>query len=114
MTRAAAAAPHMRGRVLIASGANDQLVPARAAAAVWERLPSGARRAYYAHGYHLLARDLDRAQVIGDVVSWMTAPESLLPSGAGAAAAAWLAGRPWQTHVPLLLPANLDDLAGGD
>ncbi len=113
MTRAAAAAPHMSGRILIAYGANDQLVPPRAMASVWERLPAGARRAFYDHGYHLLMRDVDRERVIGDVVSWMTDADARLPSGAGVAAAAWMAAGSWQTHVPLLLPANLDDLAGG-
>ena len=113
MTRAAACAPRMRGRVLIGYGAHDELVPPAAMAASWARLPPGARRAYYAHGYHLLLRDRDRARVVGDVVAWMTAPGRALPSGADVAASAWVAGAPWAATVSALLPANLDDLAGG-
>ena len=112
MTRAAACAPRMRGRVLIGYGAHDELVPAAAMAASWARLPPGARRAYYAHGYHLLLRDRDRAEVVGDVVTWMTEPGQALPSGAGVAAASWVAGASWEEALPALLPANLDDLAG--
>ncbi len=113
MTRAAACAPHMRGRVLIGYGAHDDLVPPAAMAASWAALPAGARRAYYAHGYHLLLRDHDRAQVIDDMVAWMSSAGRALPSGADVAAAAWVAGAPWDAAVPALLPANLDDLADG-
>ncbi len=113
MTRAAAAAASVRDPVLVAYGAHDELVPPAAMAASWQRMPSSARRAFYAHGYHLLMRDRDRASVIGDVVSWMFAPERALPSGADVAAAAWQAGDGWNVTLPLLLPANLDDLAGG-
>ena len=114
MTRAAIAAAHVHGRVLVAYGAHDQLVPPQATAASWERLPAGVRRGYYARGYHLLMRDRDRDQVIGDVASWILTPDRALPSGSEVAASAWFAGRPWQTQVPLLLPAGLDDLAGDD
>ena len=113
MTRAAAGAPGVRGRVLIAYGAHDDLVPAGAMAATWARLPPDVRRAYYPRGYHLLMRDHNREAVIHDVVSWIAHPDRALPSGADVAAAAWSAGASWQTTVPLFLPAGLDDLAGG-
>ena len=113
MTRAAAAAPDVRGSMLVAYGARDQLVPPGAMAASWSLLPSGVRRAYYPHGYHLLMRDRGRQAVIADVAGWIAAPGRPLPSGADLAAAAWTAGGSWEATVPLLLPARLDGLADG-
>lgn len=113
MTRAAAAGRHMRGPVLVAYGAHDQLVPQAAMAASWRLLPDSARRAFYPMGYHLLMRDKGREAVIGDVAGWIRDPGRPLPSGADVAASAWEAGGSWETRVPLLLPAGLDGLAGG-
>ncbi len=113
MTRAAASASGVRGRVLIAYGAHDELVPPASMAASWARLPPGVRRAYYPRGYHLLMRDRGRDAVIADIVSWMRDPGQLLPSGADVAASAWGAGASWETSVPPFLPAGLDGLAGG-
>ena len=113
MTQAAASAAALRGPVLIAYGAHDELVPAGAMAATWRRLPSGVRRAYYPRGYHLLLRDRDRSAVLRDIVSWMRDPGVALPSGADVAASAWTAGAGWETKVPVFLPAGLDGLVGG-
>jgi alpha-beta hydrolase superfamily lysophospholipase len=89
MDSAQAAAPSVHGRVLVAYGGHDMLVPASAMGVAWSRLPPGVRRAMYPNGYHLLMRDRDRQAVIGDVIAWMRAPGALLPSGADVAAAAW-------------------------
>jgi alpha-beta hydrolase superfamily lysophospholipase len=35
----------------------------------------------YPEGYHMLLRDLQRAVVWKDMVSWMLAPDATLPSG---------------------------------
>jgi acylglycerol lipase len=113
MTRAATAAPHVYGPVLIAYGAHDQLVPQAAMAATWALLPGWVRRAFYPGGYHLLMRDRDRQSVIEDVAAWIGSRDQLLPSGADVAAAAWTAGGFWEDRVSPLLPANLDGLAGG-
>jgi acylglycerol lipase len=100
MTAAQAAVPLLRGQVLVLSGRRDQLVPPRATAAAWARLPDGVRRAFYPHGYHLLMRDTDRALVIGDVLAWLETPDAWLPSGADAAAAAWGADHAWEASEP--------------
>lgn len=113
MTRAAAVAPQVRGHVLIAYGAHDQLVPPAAMAANWLRLHDEVRRAYYPRGYHLLMRDRDRRAVIVDVASWILEPDRALPSGADVAAAGWMAGSFWDARVSPLLPGNLDSLVGG-
>lgn len=113
MSRAAAAAGQARGPVLIASGAHDQLVPARATRAVWLALPTDARRAYYANGYHLMVRDRDRFAVEQDIASWIAHPGWPLPSGADVQAAAWVAQGAPDPEPSALLPAALDDLGAG-
>jgi len=121
MTAAQDAAAHVHGRMLLAYGGRDALVPPRATAASWRRLPAeggdagpdAIRRSFYPHGYHLLMRDTERRLVIDDVVSWILDPAAPLPSGGDVAAAAWTAGDGWDADVPLLLPGNLDALAGG-
>ena len=41
-----------------------------AGCASWATLPPGTRRAFYPNGYHLLMSDMDRQQVIDDVIAW--------------------------------------------
>ena len=94
MDAALAAAPHFHAPALFMYGGHDQLIPDRATAATWRALPRGEREAYYPAGYHLLLRDLDRATPIEDVIAWILRPNAKLPSGAGRAAAAWLAKQP--------------------
>ena len=89
MDSAQAAAPHVTGPTFLAYGEHDELVPPAALAVAWAHLPAATRRALYPNGYHLLMRDQDRQDVIGDVISWIQAPDALLPSGADFAAAAW-------------------------
>jgi acylglycerol lipase len=89
MDSAQAAAPAVHGRVLVAYGARDMLVPESAMGVAWAKLPADVRRAVYPNGYHLLLRDKNRQAVIGDVIAWMNAPGAMLPSGADVAASAW-------------------------
>ncbi len=94
MDAAQAAAPDFRAPGLFLYGGQDRLVPPEATLALWRKLPEGARRALYPHGYHLLLRDLDRAIPIADVIAWMRDPATLLPSEAGITAASWQAAQP--------------------
>ena len=94
MDAAQAAAPDFRAPGLFLYGGQDRLVPPEATLALWRKLPEGARRALYPHGYHLLLRDLDRAIPITDVIAWIQDPATLLPSAAGITAASWQAARP--------------------
>lgn len=105
MTSAQAAMPRLHGSVLIASGQRDHIVPAHAAAAAWAKLLPAVRRAFYPNGYHLLLRDKDRALVQADILSWLHHPNAWLPSGADAAAAAWVASAPYHARVSELAPA---------
>ncbi len=63
-------------------GANDEVIPKIAAFRAASRLKSTDRTAYYAHGWHLLTRDRQRAVTIGDMQSFILDPTAPLPSGA--------------------------------
>jgi alpha-beta hydrolase superfamily lysophospholipase len=63
-------------------GAHDQIIPREAALAAARRLSPGARSAYYARGYHMLIRDVDRELVYQDMLSFIRDPEAPFPSGA--------------------------------
>jgi pimeloyl-ACP methyl ester carboxylesterase len=91
MDAAAAAAPRFTAPSLFLYGGKDELIPPDAMARVWRALPPGPVRAFYPGGYHLLLRDLEREAPIGDIIGWLRDPAASLPSGADAAAAAWLA-----------------------
>ncbi len=117
MDDALAAARRFHAPGLFLYGGKDDLVPAAATAATWRALdaerggpergddPAGAgaaeaggpRIAYYAAGHHLLMRDHDRRAAIRDVIAWLGDPAAPLPSGAEAAARAWLARQPRDT-----------------
>lgn len=90
-----AASTTFHAPALFLYGGKDDLVPAEATAATWHRLPNGGERdgsrlAFYPKAHHLLLRDLDRSVEIGDIIAWMHDPTRPLPSGADAAARAWL------------------------
>lgn len=81
MDAAQASAPALHGAVLVLYGHRDQLVPRRPTCAMLRALPNGHRVALYEEGYHMLFRDLDRAQVIADIAAWTRDPAAPLPSG---------------------------------
>jgi alpha-beta hydrolase superfamily lysophospholipase len=94
MDAAASAAPRFTAPSLFLYGGKDELIPQHAMIRVWRTLPPGPVRAFYPGGYHLLLRDLERAGPIGDIIDWLADPSAPLPSGAEAAASAWLARQP--------------------
>ena len=63
-------------------GAHDEVIPKKAALDAVERLPPGARTAYYAKGWHLLNRDLQRDTALLDISAFVRDPAAPLPSGA--------------------------------
>lgn len=93
MDTALASVGRMRGPTLFLYGGKDDLIPKRAAAAAWERLPMGTQTAFYPGAYHLMLRDLDRAAPIDDVIAWIDDPSTPLPSGAVERGKVWLAQR---------------------
>jgi acylglycerol lipase len=61
-------------------GANDEIIPKAPSFQAAARLGAGSRTAYYARGYHLLTRDLQRTVVIGDIGAFILDPAAPLPS----------------------------------
>jgi len=86
MDAALAAAARFDAPALFLYGEQDDLVPARAIAAMAARLPglaSGHQRGViYPDGYHLLFRDSIRARVAADILAWLADPRAVLPSEA--------------------------------
>ena len=112
MDGAQGAAARLPARTLILDGRRDQVIPPEATAAAWAKLPHPVRRGLYMSGYHLLLRDQDRALVQADILAWLDAPDSWLPSGADINAAAWTADHAWTAGASGLLPAATLDGAG--
>lgn len=93
MDRAAAAAPRLKGPLLVLYGHHDAIIPKRAMRHFVGALADPrARFAYYRRGYHMLLRDLEAPLVIADVSRWMRSPAAALPSGADRGALASLFG----------------------
>jgi hypothetical protein len=94
------------------NGRRDQVVPLPAAEAAWSKMPGTVRRGFYLNGYHMLLRDLDRALVETDILSWLSDPHRWLPSGADINAAAWQSDHGWAASSPGGLPATALDGVG--
>lgn len=93
MDAAVAAAPAFRQPALLLYGGRDRLVPPRATRALLARLPDPARQraGFYPEGWHMLLRDTRGETVARDIAAWAKDRQAPLPSGAEAAARAWLA-----------------------
>jgi alpha-beta hydrolase superfamily lysophospholipase len=63
-------------------GANDQIIPRKAALKAAKGLTREDRSAYYTRGYHLLTRDRQGRVVMDDVLAFLRDPKAPLPSGA--------------------------------
>ena len=87
MDAAAERVPQVPPPVLIQYGQRDDIIPAAAACALFERMRAspnpGHRLALYPEGYHYLTRDLQRARTIEDIEAWLAAPGTAPVSGAG-------------------------------
>jgi alpha-beta hydrolase superfamily lysophospholipase len=93
MDHAASVAPRLHVPILALYGDKDEVVPAPPVYKVFRELPTRPRPpviAFYAHGYHMLLRDLAARQVILDIAAWIKQPDKPLPSGADRAALARL------------------------
>jgi len=112
MTAAQDSAAHLPLNTIVLNGRRDQVVPTAATEAAWSKMPKTVRRAFYLNGYHLLLRDLDRALVEADILSWLSDPRRWLPSGADINAGAWQSDHGWAANAPGGLPATAIDGAG--
>ena len=82
MSQAARKVGQDRVDTLYLYGANDQIIPKRAAFRAAAKLGTSDQTAYYAKGYHLLTRDRQGEVVIGDVLAFIREPHARVPSGA--------------------------------
>lgn len=77
---------------LLLRGKNDQVIPEEAAKSATLKMNPHVRTAWYAKGYHMLMNDLQAETVWRDILAFIRAPESPLPSRAPPLP--WLANRP--------------------
>ncbi len=78
------AAKRLKPPALVLYGAGDAVIPPYAVKRLLDRMPdSRTRFAYYATGFHMLLRDLNRHRVLGDIAAWLGDRTGPLPSGAG-------------------------------
>ena len=93
MDAAVAAAPRFDAPALLLYGGRDRLVPPRPTREVLARLPQSGRQriGFYPAGWHMLLRDTQGQTVAEDIAAWAKDRHAPLPSGADAAARAWLA-----------------------
>ncbi len=86
MDAALASAPRLRAPLLLMYGAADEIIPKLPIRRFVGALPddAGDRRtlAWYAHGYHMLLRDIESPLVAADVANWVLSPGAPLLSGA--------------------------------
>ncbi len=82
MSRASDAVGRDRLPTLYIYGANDHIIPRKAAFKAAKGLTVADRTAYYATGHHLLTRDRQGGVVIADILAFIRDPQGLLPSGA--------------------------------
>lgn len=73
MDKAYDAADSLKIPVLLLYGANDQVIPKKPIERLWQRLPKSGDSHFiqYPQGWHMLGRDLNSKEVIGDIVRWM-------------------------------------------
>ena len=85
MDQAIVSLPRLKQKTLMAYGLRDVMIPRRPMIAMLERWPQDAGQSFrfglYPEGYHMILRDLQRAVVWRDMVSWMLDPDASLPSG---------------------------------
>jgi alpha-beta hydrolase superfamily lysophospholipase len=75
--------PFVNVPTLVLYGGKDQVIPRSPIETALSRFTRKVNYAFYPAGYHMLMRDLQAEEVMGDVFSWITQPGEELPSGFG-------------------------------
>jgi len=98
MDAAYAAAPALRGNVLVLFGEKEDILPKTALGRFETHLPAGecgVRLVTYTSGFHMLLRDLQSGTVLSDIAAWIDDSRTVFPSGREKALPAYaLAERP--------------------
>ena len=66
---------------LVQYGENDQIIPREPTLLMLDTMPGSTRKAFYAHGYHMLLRDLRGDMPLADIAAWIADHNSPFPSG---------------------------------
>jgi alpha-beta hydrolase superfamily lysophospholipase len=72
----------VKAPTLYCYGAHDQIIPSKAAKHAAAKLGPNGRTAWYAEGWHILNRDLQRQRLLDDALAFIRDPNAALPSGA--------------------------------
>lgn len=67
---------------LVQYGKKDQIIPREPTLLMLGKMPETTRTAFYAEGYHMLLRDLQREKPLRDMVAWITNHNAPLAYGA--------------------------------
>lgn len=67
---------------LVQYGKKDQIIPREPTLLMLGKMPRTTRKAFYADGYHMLLRDLQREKPLSDMVAWISNHNAPLAYGA--------------------------------
>ena len=81
MDEALARSEGLRVPTLVQYGKNDQVIPKEPTFLMLEKMPAGARKAFYGEGYHMLLRDLQAEKPLADIAAWIADHRTRLPYG---------------------------------
>jgi acylglycerol lipase len=81
MQQAQDAAPAARLPALFVYGANDEIIPEAPTERVMASYGGAKRVAVYGRGWHMVLQDRQRERVWQDILTWMSDPAAVLPSG---------------------------------
>jgi acylglycerol lipase len=81
MQQARDAAPAARLPAFFVYGANDEVIPEYPTQRVMRSYGGDKRVAIYGRGWHMVLHDEQRERVWRDILTWMTDPSAVLPSG---------------------------------
>jgi acylglycerol lipase len=81
MQQAQEAAPAARLPALFVYGANDEIIPEDPTERVMASYGGDKRVAIYPFGWHMVLQDRQRERVWRDILTWMSDPSAVLPSG---------------------------------
>jgi len=81
MDEALSRADGLKLPTLVQYGANDQVIPKEPTFLMLGRMASTTRKAFYAHGYHMLLRDLQAEKPLADIATWIADRNKPLPYG---------------------------------
>jgi alpha-beta hydrolase superfamily lysophospholipase len=81
MDEALSSAEKLHLPALVQYGKKDQIIPKDPTLLMLGKMPKTTRKAFYADGYHMLLRDLQREKPLSDIVAWIMDHNALLVNG---------------------------------